>query len=108
MKLDIREDIRENRGEWVDGEDMLKDGVLLEEDIAAFVTKNKAKIDGNANYGEMLDYEKGIKGDNRLRCLDAEYAADELVYGINVNRSRKQVTVAFRGTNTQKDMLVGE
>ena len=104
MKLDIRE----NPDEWVDGEHMLKEGVLLEEDIGEFVTKNKAKIDGNADYGDMIDYERGIKGDNRLRCLDAKYATNELVYGINVNRSRKQVTVAFRGTNTPKDMLVGE
>ena len=84
MKLDIKE----NLDLWIDGEDMLKDGILLEEEIAGFVTKNRERILGldQTTIPEMIRFEKGLKGDNRVRCVDVEYANDELVYGIFVNR----------------------
>jgi len=100
----MKKDIRENPDAWLDGEDMLKEGTLMEEDIGDFCMKNSEKVE--SDYPDMMDYQLGIKGDNRLRCLDSRFQNEELVYGINVNRSRKQVTVAFRGTNTPTDLLV--
>lgn len=103
MKLDIRN----NKDKWIDGDVMLKeDTPLLEEEISEFVIKNRDRVAGNDEFKNMLDYEMGLKGDNRIRCMDAKYTQQELCYGINVNRSRRQVTVAFRGTNTAKDLLV--
>lgn len=102
----VKIDIRENPDEWLDGKDMLKEGILLEEDIGDFVKKNRERVEGNEDFAPMIAYQMGLKGDNRIRCVDAKYATQELVYGINVNRSRKQATVAFRGTNTIKDVLV--
>lgn len=103
----LKLDIRNNEDEWIGGDVMLKDdSPLLEEEIADFIKANRAKIAENKDFRNMLDYELGLKGDNRVRCMDAQFTDKELCYGINVNRSRKQVTVVFRGTNTNKDMLV--
>ena len=82
MKIDIRE----NPDEWIDGEDMLKDGMLLEEEIGDFVSKNEARVLSNSEFKEMIMVKEGMKGDNRLRCMDAKFAEEELVYGIGVNR----------------------
>lgn len=48
----------------------------------------------------------GIEGDTRIRSFDDKDADKELVYGIGVNRTNKRVVIAFRGTNTKKDILV--
>ena len=66
---------------------MLKDGILLEEEIADFVTKNRDRIiEADNDLTPMLSFEMGCKGDNRVRCVDVKYANEELVYGIAVNR----------------------
>ena len=82
----VRKDIRENPDKWIDGEDMLTEGDLTEEEIGEFVAKNHDRVAGNELFSAMLAYEQGIKGDNRVRCMDDKYSDEELVYGINVNR----------------------
>jgi len=103
----LRINVREDPDSFIDAPDVFdkEDDVLTEDEIADFVRKNQAKITEDENTKDLIVFLDGIEGDTRVRTFDAK-DDDELVYGIGVNRTSKRVVISFRGTQTNKDLLV--
>jgi len=104
----LRIKVRKDPESYIDAPDIFdkEDDILTEDEIADFIRKNKAMIADDEDTNHLLVFLDGIEGDTRIRTFDAKDADDELVYGIGVNRTSKRVVISFRGTNTNKDILI--
>jgi len=111
---ELRKAVRAKPTDWIDPETILSDDIIFIKDVETFVDTNEESIaKGPGLMPDLIalmkeeDETTGSLSDTdyRIRCCDAKNDQEELVYGIFVDRSKNKVIVAFRGTNTLRDII---